>query len=792
MKFSEQWLRVWTDPAIDTRQLAEQLTMAGLEVEGVEPVAGEFRGVVVAQVADVAPHPDAESLWICQVDDGSGELLQIVCGAANVRAGMKVPLARIGATLPDGSPIKRARLRGVESQGMLCAAAELALGEDDDGLLELAADAPVGSDLRDWLQLDDVSIELDLTPNRADCLSIAGIAREVAVLNQQAVQSPVIESIPARIDDRLPVSLEAPDACPRYVGRIIRNVDVSQPSPTWLTERLRRSGIRSIDPVVDVTNYVLLELGQPMHAFDLAKLQGGIRVRAATAGEKLTLLDDQVLELEAGELVIADQHRAVALAGIMGGAATAVSAETRHLFLEAAFFSPRQLAGRARHYGLHTDSSHRFERGVDPARQAEAMERATELITAIVGGEPGPLVDVTESEHLPRQPAITLRRARIARVLGMTMEDREVERILQDLGMTTTMTEVGWLAMPPTWRFDLAIEADLLEELARVHGYHRLPVRDLDTTVVLAGAREADTSTSALSRQLMARGYREAITYSFVDPGLQRLLDPECVPVAVTNPISSDMSVMRTTLWAGLLGAARYNSKRQQQRLRLFESGLRFIPTAEGLQQEPSLALLLSGRREPESWASGQEAVDFHDLKGDVEALLQFAGIADECHFIPAAHAALHPGQCAAIYRGDRCTGYLGQLHPRLQRQLELPQPVFLAEMTLDSFCNAVVPTFQELSRFPEVRRDLALLVPRELLAQTVLDAVRKAAGETLQDLRLFDIYEGKGIDPQRKSIALGLTFRHSSRTLKDGEVNAAMEAVIGHLASEYGATLRN
>lgn len=358
--------------------------------------------------------------------------------------------------------------------------------------------------------------------------------------------------------------------------------------------------------------------------------------------------------------------------------------------------------------------------------------------------------------------------------------------------MTTTMTEEGWLATPPTWRFDLAIEADLLEELARVHGYHRLPVRDLDTTVVLAGAREADTSTSALSRQLMARGYREAITYSFVDPGLQRLLDPECVPVAVTNPISSDMSVMRTTLWAGLLGAARYNSKRQQQRLRLFESGLRFIPAAEGLQQEPSLALLLSGRREPESWASGQEAVDFHDLKGDVEALLQFAGIADECHFIPAAHAALHPGQCAAIYRGDRCTGYLGQLHPRLQRQLELPQPVFLAEMTLDSFCNAVVPTFQELSRFPEVRRDLALLVPRELLVQTVLDAVRKAAGETLQDLRLFDIYEGKGIDPQRKSIALGLTFRHSSRTLKDGEVNAAMEAVIGHLASEYGATLRN
>lgn len=792
MKFSEQWLRVWTDPAIDTRQLAEQLTMAGLEVEGVEPVAGEFKGVAVAQIANVAPHPDAESLWICQVDDGSGELLQIVCGAANVRAGMKVPLARIGATLPDGSPIKRARLRGVESQGMLCAAAELALGEDDDGLLELAADAPVGSDLRDWLQLDDVSIELDLTPNRADCLSIAGIAREVAVLNQQAVQSPVIESIPARIDDRLPVSLEAPDACPRYVGRIIRNVDVSQPSPTWLTERLRRSGIRSIDPVVDVTNYVLLELGQPMHAFDLAKLQGGIRVRAATAGERLTLLDGQELELEAGELVIADQQRAVALAGIMGGSATAVSAETQHLFLEAAFFSPRQLAGRARHYGLHTDSSHRFERGVDPARQAEAMERATELITAIVGGEPGPLVDVAESGHLPRRSAITLRRARIARVLGMTMEDREVERILQDLGMTTTMTEEGWLATPPSWRFDLAIEADLLEELARIHGYHRLPVRDLDTTVVLSGAREADTSTSALSRQLVARGYREAITYSFVDPSLQRLLDPECVPVAVTNPISSDMSVMRTTLWAGLLGAARYNSKRQQQRLRLFESGLRFIPAAEGLQQEPSLALLLSGRREPESWASGQEAVDFHDLKGDVEALLQFAGIADECRFIPATHAALHPGQCAAIYRGDRCAGYLGQLHPRLQRQLELPQPVFLAEMALDSFCNAVVPTFQELSRFPEVRRDLALLVPRELSAQTVLDAVRKAAGETLQDLRLFDIYEGKGIDPQRKSIALGLTFRHSSRTLKDGEVNAAMEAVIGHLASEYEATLRN
>lgn len=792
MKFSEQWLREWVNPAVDTRELADQLTMAGLEVDAIDPVAGEFSGVVVGLIAAAEPHPDADKLRVCQVDDGSGELLQVVCGAPNARPGLKAPFARVGALLPGDFKIKKARLRGIESCGMLCSGDELRLSDQTDGLLELAEDAPVGSDLRGWLNLDDVTIELGLTPNRADCLSIAGIAKEVAVLNRGVSAGPAIAPVAPVMDETFPVALEAAADCPRYVGRVIRDIDPGRPTPAWMVERLSRSGIRSIDPVVDITNYVLLELGQPMHAFDLSTLQGGIRVRRANPGEPLELLDGQTLELSAADLVIADQQRAIALAGIMGGKATAVSATTRHIFLESAFFTPHSLAGRARGYGLHTDSSHRFERGVDPALQAQAMERATALMLSIVGGRPGPLIDISDAEHLPSPSAVRLRRARVARVLGLELPDAEIERILSQLGLVISTADDGWLARPPSWRFDLRIEADLLEELARIYGYNQLPVRILDTALDFAPQVETDTSAAALRQQLVARGYQETITYSFVEPALQAALDPNCEPVALTNPISADMSVMRSTLWAGLLRAAEYNCKRQQSRLRLFETGLRFVPGAEGLQQIPSLALLLSGRREPESWTGGSDNVDFFDLKGDVEALLQLAGVAGECSFSAAEHPSLHPGQCAAVHRQGRCVGYLGQLHPRLQRELDLPQPVFLAELNLDSFQNAALPRFRELSRFPEVRRDLALLVPRDLPAQTVLDAAREAAGSNLQDLRLFDIYEGKGIDPQRKSLALGLTFRHTSRTLNDEEINTAVNAVVEYLANRYEATLRN
>jgi len=792
MKFSEQWLRCWADPDLSTAELAEQLTMAGLEVETVAAVAGPFTGVVVAAVLEVEDHPDADALKVCRVDDGSGEPLQIVCGAPNVAPGLKVPLARVGAVLPGEFKIRRARLRGVASEGMLCSESELELGEEEGGLLVLAPDAPSGMDLRQWLELDDQAIELDLTPNRADCLSLLGIARELAAINRLPPPESGVEPVAATTDEAMAVSLEAGESCPRYVSRVIRNVNPNRPTPTWLVERLRRSGIRSIDPIVDVTNLVLLERGQPMHAFDRARLQGSIRVRSARSGEQLEVLGGELLRLVEGELVIADDSGPVALAGILGGASTSVSAETRDIVLESAFFAPRPLAGRARHYGLHTDSSHRFERGVDPEGQVHAMERATRLILDIAGGEPGPLVEARLDDCLPARPEVTLRRARIARVLGIELKDEEVEDSLTRLGLTLERIEQGWRARPPSWRFDLAIEEDLLEELARIHGYNRLPLTPLDARIQPPPLREANTPTAAFAAVLVARGYCETISYSFVDPALQALLDPEITPLVVTNPISADLSVMRTTLWTGLLRTALYNSKRQQQRLRIFESGLRFLPGESGLVQQPTLGLLLGGQRDPESWAGRRAAVDFHDLKGDVEALLQRSGVAGECRFVASTHPALHPGQTAQVLRGQQCIGRLGRIHPEVQRKLGLSQPVFLAELELAGLGEAPLPRYQPLSRFPEVRRDLALLAPRELPAQVVLDAVREAAGALLKELRLFDLYEGDGIDIQRKSLALGLTFRHSSRTLVDDEVNEAVDAVVRHLASEHQVTLRN
>lgn len=788
MKLNELWLREWVNPALDTQALTAQLTMAGLEVDAVEPVAAPFSGVVVGEIVAIEPHPDADKLRVCQVNSGT-DTVQVVCGAANARLGLKAPFARLGALLPGDFAIKKAKLRGVESFGMLCAAAELGMAEQSDGLLELPADAPVGQDIREYLQLDDRLIEIGLTPNRADCLSIAGIAREVAVLNQCAVNPAATAPVAPFGAERFPVEVIAGADCPRYVGRVIRNVDLSRPAPQWLQERLRRCGVRSIDPVVDVTNYVMLELGQPLHAFDLDRLQGGIRVRKAVAGEQLETLDGQTLTLRPDTLVIADHRGPLALAGVMGGRPSAVGAGTRDIFLESAFFAPSLIAGRARSYGLHTESSHRFERGVDYQLQLPAIERATRLILDIVGGEAGPVVEV--SKELPQPSAIALRRASIGRLLGLELPDAQVEDILRGLGLAVERAEGGWRAVPPSWRFDLSIEADLIEELARVYGYNYLPVRPINSDLPLAPRPENRLGAAALRRTLVARGYQEAITYSFVDPKLQALLTPGQSPVELRNPISSDMSVMRTTLWAGLLNAAIHNLNRQQSRVRLFELGLRFIPGPQGLKQEPTLAALVTGRRYPESWSAASDPVDFYDIKGDLEAVLALARIDGEVAFAPGAHSALHPGQSAEIRRNGGVIGHIGALHPELQRQLDIDQSVFLLEISLEGLSGGPLPAFTELSRFPEVRRDLAVLVDRQLPAESVFAVVREAAGECLRDLRLFDVYQGKGIDPQRKSLALGLTFQHSSRTLTEDEINAAVDAVVNLLASRFEATLR-
>ncbi len=794
MKFSERWLREWVDPGIDTAALAERLTMAGLEVDAVTPVAPPFDGVVVGHVLEVAAHPEADRLRVCRVDTGDGEPLTIVCGAANVAAGMRAPTARVGATLPDGMKIRRAKLRGIESSGMLCSAKELGLGEGGEGLMTLPEDSPAGADLRALLGLDDVTIELGLTPDRGDCLGIAGIAREVGVLCRADVDGPAIGTVAATGDERITVELLDPAACPRYLGRIIRGIDPAARTPLWMQERLRRSGMRSLGAVIDITNYLLLELGQPMHAFDLDRITGGIRVRQAQAGETLTLLDGRTIALEPDMLVIADHHGPLALAGIMGGEGSAVGEGTTSLFLECAFFPPSAISGRARRLGLHTDSSHRFERGVDFDLQRRAIERATRLIIDIAGGTPGPVIDATDTAHLPARPALRLRAARLRRLLGYEVDAGVVGDILARLGMSVRTDDGAdaWEVTPPSFRFDIAIEADLIEEVARVHGYDAIPA-----CAPRAGLRiqppDADAERRTDARRLLAaRGYQEVVTFSFIDAGSQQLFDPDKAPLRLANPISAETSVMRTCLWPGLARACGHNLNRQQERIRFFETGSKYLSQDNVITEESSLSGLICGAVEPEQWGLPGRAADFHDLKGDTEAVLATLAGPRAWTFAAAAHPALHPGQSAQILdESGREIGWIGALHPQLSQQLDIDRPVFVFEILVDRLAPRATPAFRELSRFPAVRRDLALVVDEDTHVGALLECVREAASPLLQKLTLFDIYRGKGIDSGKKSIALGLTLQDFSRTLVDGETEVLIAAVLARLQDRFGATLR-
>lgn len=795
MKISEAWLREWVNPELTTVELAEQITMAGLEVDAIEPLSGKISGVVVGEILSAQQHPDADKLRVCQVAGNGDEPTQVVCGASNARVGIKIPFATVGALLPGDFKIKKAKLRGVESLGMLCGQTELELGDDDSGLWELPSDAPVGQDLTEYLQLNDTCIDVDLTPNRSDCLSLSGIARDVGVLNRLAVTAPTITPVAATIDDVFPVSLDAIEMCPRYVGRIIRNVDRSKATPLWMQERLRRSGLSSKDLIVDVTNYVLLELGQPMHAFDLDQLKGGIQVRQANADETIDLLNGQTITLNDDTLVIADQVSALAIAGVMGGSASAVTDATQHILLESAFFAPIAIAGRARGYGLHTDSSHRFERGVDHQLQERAIERATQLITEVAGGDVGP-VSVTEEAHRLLEPkAVILRRDRIKSGLGFAMDDDEVVDILQRLGLDKLSdTDQGWVFNVPSYRFDIDIEADLLEELARIYGYNRLPTTSLLMEIKLPQKTETKQDIKTIQQHLLTRDYQEAICYSFVDPDKQQLFDPTITPVALQNPISADMAVMRTSLWPGLVQALQHNVNRQQSRVRLFETGLRFLPTdgtVSGVQQQPMVAGLLYGSRSDESWLADNPAVDFYDVKGDVESLLATTGQLDEFSFVPAEHSALHPGQTASIVFQDHVVGMVGALHPLLQKQLSITNTVYLFELMQEAVTQVQVPSFSPISRFPEVRRDLAVIVDQEVTVSQLQAAIQNVAGSDLIKLKVFDVYSGKGIDSHRKSVALGLTFQHLSRTLTDDETNDAVSNVVNTLIRDFSAELR-
>ncbi|MCE9949421.1 phenylalanine--tRNA ligase subunit beta [Hafnia paralvei] len=795
MKFSELWLREWVNPAISSEALSEQITMAGLEVDGVEPVAGEFNGVFVGEVVECGQHPNADKLRVTKVNVGGERLLDIVCGAPNCRKGLKVAVATIGAVLPGDFKIKAAKLRGEPSEGMLCSFSELGISEDHDGIIELPSDAPIGTDIREYLQLNDHTIEISVTPNRADCLGIIGVARDVAVLNKLALNEPAMDAVPAAIHDTFPITVESPEACPRYLGRVVKGINVKAATPLWMREKLRRCGIRSIDPVVDVTNYVLLELGQPMHAFDLNRLEGGIVVRMAKEGEKLTLLDGNEATLSSDTLVIADQQKALAMGGIFGGEHSGVNAETQDVLLECAYFNPLSITGRARRQGLHTDASHRYERGVDPALQAKAMERATRLLLDICGGHAGPVIDVTNEAALPKRATITLRREKLDRLIGHHVADAQVTDILERLGCKVSFANNTWQAVAPSWRFDMEIEEDLVEEVARVYGYNNIPDVPVKADLIMTSHREANLPLKRVKTMLVDRGYQEAITYSFVDPKIQALLHPSEASLILPSPISVEMSAMRLSLWSGLLSAVVYNQNRQQSRVRLFETGLRFVPDSAanlGIRQDVMLAGVIAGNRYEEHWNLERQVVDFYDLKGDLEAILDLTGKLDDVQFKAEKNPALHPGQSAAIYLAGKRVGFIGVVHPDLERKLDLNGRTVVFEIEWEALAERRIPQAREISRYPANRRDIAVVVAENVPAEDILAECKKVGVNQVVGVNLFDVYRGKGVAEGYKSLAISLVLQDTTRTLEEEEIAATVAKCVEALKQRFQASLRD
>ncbi|WP_345853241.1 phenylalanine--tRNA ligase subunit beta [Shewanella algae] len=795
MKFSESWLREWVNPAISRDELTHQITMAGLEVDDIIAVAGDFSGVVVGEVVECGQHPDADKLRVTKVNVGGEELLDIVCGAPNCRQGLKVAVAVVGAVLPGDFKIKKAKLRGQPSHGMLCSYGELGIEIESDGIIELPLDAPIGTDIREYLQLNDVIIDVDLTANRADCLGMVGLAREVGVLNRLNVTEPSWEAANVSSERRVEIDVANPEACPRYLGRVVSNVNVKAQTPDWMVEKLRRSGIRSIDPIVDITNYVLVEFGQPMHAFDLDKIDGGIKVRLGNGEEKLTLLDGNEITVPADTLVIADNSQALALAGVFGGEASGVSEQTRDIMLECAFFAPLAIMGKARRLGLHTDSSHRFERGVDPELQHKAMDRATRLVLDICGGEAGPVVEAKSEAHLPKAADIKLRRSKLDKLLCHQISDADVEEILTRLGFQVEKQGSDWQVKTATYRFDMAIEEDLIEEVARIYGYNNIPNTAPLAHLSMTDHKESDLKLSRVRAMLVARGFQEAVTYSFVDPKLQKRVHPDSEAMVLPNPISSEMSAMRLSMFTGLLNAVGYNQARQQTRVRLFETGLRFIPDAQaesGVRQQAMLGAVIAGPQSDEHWSMESKTVDFFDLKGDLEAIIGLTVSEAEFSFKGAQHPAMHPGQCAEILRNDRVIGYIGAVHPSLEKPFGLNGKTIVFELELDALLQAKLPQAQAVSKFPANRRDIAIVVDEEVAAGDVMTLIRKVGENQLVGLNLFDVYRGKGVEQGKKSLAIALTLQDNTRTLEEKEIAEMVDTVVSALKSEFNASLRD
>ena len=794
MKIPYSWLTEWTAIPWDARELGSRLTMSGFEVEALEPAAPPFTAVVVAEILAADRHPQADKLQVCKVSIGRGAPLQIVCGASNARRGLKSALAMVGAQLPGEVTIGAAKLRGMESQGMLASARELGLADTSSGILELPDDAPVGAALREYLNLDEMVLHLNITPNRGDAMSVLGVAREVVALSGGSLTAPSIARVPTQGSGSFPVRLADAAGCPRFAGCIVRGIDNTAATPLWMRERLRRAGLRSITPVVDITNYVMLELGQPMHAYDLAKLKEAITVRRAEAGEGLTLLDGTRITAASDVLVIADAQGPVGLAGIMGGERTAVSAATTDVFFESAYFAPAAVLGRARRFGLTTDASQRFERGVDPTQQARAIERAVALLTPITGGTAGP-IEVTESaNHLPRRPAVTLRTTQLQRLLGAAIPPAVVAQTLERLQMKVTSVAEGWQVVPPAYRFDISIEADLIEEVARIVGFQAIPEADAVEPQRFRRLPADRPAEAAVLEALVARGYTEAITYSFVDPALQSTLFPDVPAAVLSNPIASDLSVMRVSLWPGLLRAALENKHRQADRIRLFEHGTRFEVEAYGTREVDSLAAIAVGPRLPEQWGVAKEQrapVDFYDVKGDVAALLAATGDAAAFRFVADALPALHPGRAARVLRRNQSVGWVGELHPRIARALDFTYTPVLFELDVETALAVARIRHEEISRFPQVRRDLAVVIDEEVTLSSLTERVTLAASSLLRDLRVFDVYRGPGLESGRKSVALGLIFQDISRTLTDEDVERLMASVVADLRENLNARIR-
>jgi phenylalanyl-tRNA synthetase beta chain len=791
MRISIDWLSEWLGRAPEAQDLAERLTMAGLEIEAVEPAAPPLPGIVVGEILERGKHPDADTLSVCQVSTGA-ETVQIVCGAPNARAGMKAPLATIGAKLPGGMEIRKAKLRGVESFGMLCSARELGLSEDAAGLMDLPTELATGVSLADALRLDDTILEVNLTPNRGDCMSVQGVAREAALLMDLELSGPKAVVVPAQSSDRFPVELEKGAGCARFAARVIRGVRPQAQSPLWMRERLRRAGLRPISAIVDVTNYVMLELGQPMHAYDLRELDGGIVVRRAKQGETLKLLDGREVTLDPTVMIIADRAKPLALAGVMGGDHSGISDQTTDVLLEVAFFLPDAVAGRGRRYGLVTDASQRFERGVDPTLQERAIERATQLLLECAGGVPGP-VEVTElKDELPVRTPVRFRPDRARTVIGAPVSDDDMATIFARLGMGIQRAGSQWQVTGPPWRFDIAIEEDLVEEVARVYGFGRIPETDALVREAMPALTETRVALETVADLLVQRGYFEAITYSFVDPELQRMFCPDEAALELRNPIAADLAAMRVSLWPGLVKALLENQRRQQSRVRLFEIGRRFNLTGATLAEVPVVAGVAAGAALPEQWGAKSEPVDFFDARADIEALFRATGASGEIRFVADRHPALHPGQTARILRDGQPVGWLGRLHPELERRLDLTYSAIVFEIETDSGLAARVPQHREISRFPAVRRDIAVIVDESVSVQSLLDSVRASAGALLTELNAFDIYRGAGITPGRKSVAIGLNLQDISRTLTDVDTDAVVARVVSDLEREHRATIRD